>query len=351
MVFKKLKDFCISFTDDWTDQYESSNRVFKPLVTVLAAYLLLTVTLGFYWSVEPGSLNVNQIASELAMESEQGVVVGSTTTATLIAVAELLLDKPGGFITNDIMPPGVWLDNIPNWEYGALIQLRDLSRAMREVLSRSQSQSKEDLDLSLAEPRFNFDNNSWALPASESEYRDGIKFLRAYFMRLADADQSSAQFYARADNIRYWLATVESRLGSLSQRLSASVGQKRLNTDLAGDSAARQSTGASNELMVKTPWKEIDDVFYEARGSSWALIQFLKAVEVDFFDVLQNKNALVSLQQIIRQLEATQESVFSLMILNGDGFGLVANHSLVMASYISRANAAIIDLRELLAQG
>jgi hypothetical protein len=39
------------------------------------------------------------------------------------------------------------------------------------------------------------------------------------------------------------------------------------------------------------------------------------------------------------------------MILNGSGFGLWANHSLVMANYISRANAALIDLRELLAQG
>ena len=39
------------------------------------------------------------------------------------------------------------------------------------------------------------------------------------------------------------------------------------------------------------------------------------------------------------------------MILNGDGLGFLANHSLVMASYVSRANAAIIDLRTLLAQG
>ncbi|MGB2325796.1 MAG: DUF2333 family protein, partial [Pseudomonadales bacterium] len=42
---------------------------------------------------------------------------------------------------------------------------------------------------------------------------------------------------------------------------------------------------------------------------------------------------------------------WSPIILNGSGLGLVANHSLVMASYISRANAAIIDLRELLMQG
>jgi hypothetical protein len=77
----------------------------------------------------------------------------------------------------------------------------------------------------------------------------------------------------------------------------------------------------------------------------------LKAVEHDFADILQKKNALVSLRQIIRELEATQQSVWSPVILNGSGFGILANHSLVMASYISRANAAIIDLRSLLSQG
>jgi hypothetical protein len=57
------------------------------------------------------------------------------------------------------------------------------------------------------------------------------------------------------------------------------------------------------------------------------------------------------LRQIIRELEATQNTIWSPMILNGTEFGLLSNHSLVMASYIARANAAIIDLRELLSQG
>ncbi|MCH8177532.1 MAG: DUF2333 family protein, partial [Proteobacteria bacterium] len=43
--------------------------------------------------------------------------------------------------------------------------------------------------------------------------------------------------------------------------------------------------------------------------------------------------------------------LWSPMIMNGGGFGLFANHSLVMASYISRANAAVIDLRNLMEQG
>ena len=129
------------------------------------------------------------------------------------------------------------------------------------------------------------------------------------------------------------------------------MGQRRLNIDLAGDESATQSTAAPEEMVVQTPWTEIDDVFFAARGSSWALIHFLKAAEVDFAEVLEKKNARVSLQQIIRELEPTQQTIWSPFILNGDGLGLLANHSLVMASYISRANAAITDLRSLLTQG
>jgi hypothetical protein len=243
------------------------------------------------------------------------------------------------------------MDNVPNWEFGVLVQVRDFARALRNDISRSQSQSLEDPDLAIAEPQFNFNSESWLFPPTEREYEKGIEALESYLARLSSPSQDDAQFFARADNLAAWLAIVEKRLGSLSQRLSASVGQIRVNTDLAGDPNANQSTPAPAEVTSKTPWTQIDDVFYETRGSAWALIHLLKAVEHDFADILQKKNALVSLRQIIRELEATQQSVWSPVILNGSGFGILANHSLVMASYISRANAAIIDLRSLLSQG
>jgi len=339
---------------NWRDKLDAwlpGGRVLSLVLTALGLYLVICVFVGMYWSIAPAPFDVRDRAARYAAEDGGKVVTGSVTTAALIGVMETLLDKPGGYTHNDIFPPGVWLDNMPNWEYGVLIQSRDLARALREVFSRSQSQSTEDVDLVMAEPRFNFDSDSWALPASESEYRDGVKYVRKYFDRLSDPASPDAQFYARADNLRYWLTTVNTRLGSLSQRLSASVGKRRINTDLAGEEAASQSTSTPTEMMVSTPWLEIDDVFYEARGTAWALIQFLEAAEIDFADVLGKKNARVSLQQIIRELEGTQETVWSPMILNGSGFGLLANHSLVMASYISRANAAIIDLRDLLSQG
>ncbi len=317
----------------------------------LAVVTLLVILYGLsvYWSLEPEAFDIQENTRQELAGSDS--VTGAHTTAALIRVMSTLLDKPGGYLSNDIMPPSVFLDNIPNWEFGALVQSRDLARALRNDMSRSQSQSTENKDLSVAEPQFNFSNDSWILPSTEGEYREGLKALRRYLAELAKNDAQNTQFYARADNLRVWLSVVEKRLGSLSQRLSASVGQERINTDLAGDPDAAQSTQAPIQMEVHTPWLEIDDVFYEARGSTWALVHFLRAVELDFREILVKKNALVSLRQIIRELDATQQPVMSPMVLNGGGFGIVTNYSLVMASYISRANAAVIDLRNLLSEG
>ncbi|MBP7188486.1 MAG: DUF2333 family protein [Thiopseudomonas sp.] len=330
----------------------------RTLLTLVAVYLIVTIVIGWYWSQEPEFFSVQEHTQQSADKAQHSIVTGYTTVVTLKQVATTLLDKPGGYLTNDIAPPGIWLDNTPSWEYGVLVQMRDLSRALRKDFARSQSQSTEDPDLAKAEPRFNFDNKSWVLPATEDEYRLGIKSLDRYLARLSDPEKTNTQFYARADNLNNWLGDVATRLGSLSQRLSASVGKARLNMDsnqeetsLSGAPSVMSNGKDGVEEIVKTPWLQIDNVFYEARGQAWALSHFLRAIEIDFADVIAKKNATVSVRQIIRELEAAQEPLWSPMILNGDGYGVLANHSLVMANYISRANAAIIELRQLLSQG
>jgi hypothetical protein len=337
---------------DGARSYFGGGWLSRTLGTLLGLYLLAAVLVGWYWSREPDLFPVQQHAQAAAEQAQRKLVNGYTTVETLKRVSQTLLAKPGGYLSNDIAPPGLWLDNMPAWEYGVLVQVRDLSRALRKDFARSQSQSTEDPDLAKAEPRFNFDNKSWALPASETEYEQGIKSLDRYLARLADPSQPNAQFYARADNLNNWLGDTATRLGSLSQRLSASVGRVRLNTDLEPNQPVPEGQIVPvREEEVKTPWLQIDNVFYEARGQAWALSHILRAIEVDFADVLAKKNATVSVRQIIRELEAAQEPLWSPMILNGSGYGVLANHSLVMANYISRANAAIIDLRTLLSQG
>jgi hypothetical protein len=240
---------------------------------------------------------------------------------------------------------------MPNFEFGMLQTAGDLSLSLRNDLSRSQSQSKEDSDLQEVTKMLNSDNNSWLMPPSESQYRKANEYLASYLTRISDPAQPNAQFYARADNLAAYLRLVERQLGGLSQRLSAAVVHERVNTDLANDPNARQSTDAPSPMLIQTPWTQIDDNFYEARGTAFALIHILKAIQVDFQPVLANKNAEISLQQIIRELEETQSTVWSPMILNGGGFGFFANHSLVMANYVSRASAQVSELRTLLERG
>ncbi len=345
----KLKDL----VDENRDKIETMrfNRLGRVMVMSITVITLLCAALAFYWDSEPGLFDVKKNQTDLLVNVTRQPITGSATITTLITMADIMLHKPGGYLSNDIAPPGIFMDNIPNWELGVLVQIRDMARTLRNNLSRSQSQSQEDVSLVTAENQFYFDNEKWVFPESEAEYQKGIEALADYLQRLGDEQQSAAQFYARADNLRIWLSEVETRLGNISQKLSASVGKRQLDTALAGDSAANQSTLTEKELELKTPWTELDDVFYEARGTTWALIHLLGAVELDFADVLEKKNATVSLQQIIRELEPTQDPLWSPVILNGSGLGILANHSLVMASHVSRANAALIDLRRLLEQG
>ena len=323
----------------------------KWIITALITLSFLLWILSTWWSWMPPVYDVKQRTFETTATEKHQMVPGYVTTSALIDVTDWLINKQGGFLSNDILPPAIFMDNMPSFEYGVLEQARDLALVMRLDFSRSQSQSSTDADLQVAQTKLNISHKSWNLPSAEGEYADAIKALKSYRARLVSPDDTDAQFYTRADNLGDWLREVEKRLGSISQRLSASVGQERFNLDLAGDTSAKQSTQTAEEKTVKTPWLEVDDVFYESRGATWAILHFLKAVEIDFADVLKKKNATASLKQIIRELEQTQEQIWTPMVLNGSGFGVLANHSLVMANYVSRANAAIIDLRRLLEQG
>lgn len=312
-------------------------------------YALAVIALMWWWSYEPGQFDVVKFAQQRAAEHRQTPVTGSVVTGALIGCAETLLDKRGGYFSNDLFPPGLFMDNVPNWEFGVLTATRDLAREMRNKFSRSQSQSEEDADLKEADPLFSSPNDRWLLPSSEGQYRKAIAHVDGYFVRIGKNDPNGAQFYARADNLADYLDVVSTRLGSLSQRLSASVGQLRLEGDAPVDPGATKN--AQGQQIVKTPWTKIDDVFYESRGYTWALLEQLKAIEVDFAPILQRKNATVSLKQVIRELEESQKPVRSPWISNGGPFGFFANHSLVMANYVSRANAALIDLKALLDRG
>ena len=325
--------------------------------------LLILLVLGIWWGSEPDTFDVKEealaryshedIAGANLTQNVDDLPIGYVYTNTLAHMAEVLMHKPGGYLTNDVDPPGVLLDNVPSWEYGALIMLRDATTALRNHFARDQSQSAEDEDLSIAEPYFYYERNSWALPSTEAEYEKGINALHRYMSRLKDPKGGKrGQFYSRADNLWQYSEVVIKRLGGLSTRLGASTDRHEAMAMLALDVAPTEKPKIGQEILLeKTAWLEIDDVFYEARGASWALLHILKAVEYDFRLILEDKRAMRTLKSMIYSLENALTPVTSPMILNGSGFGFLANYSLSMANYIARANAAALDLRDIMNRG
>jgi len=317
----------------------------------LGVYALAIVATGVYWSLEPAAFDVRAVALERLGGDESRLRLGVITVSAVGQVARTLLEKPGGYLHNDVSLPSIYLDNMPSWEDGVLKEVRDSLGALRNDFSRSQTQSVENRDLRKAVEFLNYDGDSWILPATESEFREGIDALDRYLSALVAGDGRTAAFYPRADNLAAYLAVVEKRLGSYAQRLSASVGDSELTAALVAGSEESQAPAGAAPARIRTPWLEIDNVFYEARGYSWALLHTLKALAIDLEPVLKDKNAEVSMQQVIRDLEGATDWMWSPMVLNGQGFSFLANHSLVLASYIARANTAVLDLRILLQQG
>ena len=315
--------------------------------------VLVLFILGAWWGREPEQFNIMDSAQERAKESDiPNMPIGYVYTNTLAHIAEFLLHKSGGYITNDVAPPGVLLDNISNWEYGALVMLRDGTTALRNHFARDQSQSAEDPDLAIAEPYFYYENDSWALPSTEAEYEKGIEALHRYMVRLQKygGNVKQAQFYSRADNLWQYTEVVIKRLGGFSTRLAANSANANLAPNLSEielEEAAKQG----NTSAAKVSWLEIDDVFYEARGASWSLLHILRAIKHDFKDILLDKRAMRTVDIMIKALENALTPTLSPMVLNGDGFGLFANYSLSMANYIARANAAALDLRDIMNRG
>lgn len=298
------------------------------LPALFLLFVVLQLALAWSWSREPRAFPVNKQAP--------AAVPGVVLTRTLADVSAVLTEKRGGYLRNDLMPPGLLLDNISSWEVGVLRQVRDMSRTLHRDLGLS-PRLVEDADLADAYAAFSSDENVWAFPSSESELRRGTASLRAYADRLAAG--RDARFLVRDAYLVQWLSAVEGDLDSLSARLNAALPDHPV---LAGRIVAEARPLEPNS------WWRVDNVFYESRGSSWALLHLLKAVEIDFGPQLAERQALLSLRAAIHELEATQQALWSPVVLNGSGFGVFANHSLVMANYLNRARTDLADVRVLL---
>lgn len=291
--------------------------IWKPLLVLLVLYLVICIGLGIWWSQRPADFSVERaVAVQRGEAASSPAARGSVTVAGLMTAIETLLDKPGGYLRNDVAPPGVWLDNMPSWEYGVLSQARLMTQAL-PALSAEDSEALQQASEALAS-----DSQDWLYPAAEKRYAKAVDALGEYLASLSG--QGASGFVHNGSGLAEWLRAVGTRFGELTQRLSASVDDPDALRELGVD---------ETELPDATPWFRIDNTFFEARGDAWAFMHLLKAVARDYADVLGKAGVVGEVERIIAELELAQRQIWSPIILNGSGFGIFANHSLVLANH------------------
>jgi hypothetical protein len=326
--------------------------------------VLITLSVGMFvfvswYSQRPNIEDMERI--DVVKFDPEIKVIGYRTFHTMEVLLATLLTKRGGFIANDKLPPFSMSDDMSEFELGAIEGLRETAIVIRRRMTRSSgAQSVEDKDAVTAQTNLNIDTDSWMFPSvegwsivglrlSEGKYQVSQRHYKSLKERLIDDNPTDGNFYARTTSLIELIDSYNRVLGSHSQRLSASVG-RRMISSTAGDKNAEEAKYTPT-LETKTEWSEIDNVFWNAMGAIWVMEEMFDAVEYDFAMVLKDKQAVIIVNQIREELKRAQQVIISPVTLNGNGYGMFANHSLALANYISRASATMIDLKRLLENG
>jgi len=326
-----------------------------------AGLAVITAAVCMYVSRMPVIFDVNELARKRAVErghleedSTRRLPTGYTTVSTVIELTDWLLDKKrGGYLYNDrLFLPRYLIDNMPNFEYGMVIQLRDTVYSLRHDFSRSRAQSLERDDLITADARYNFDHNNWMIPSTESQYREGRRFVRSYLDSLTLTGAEAGQFVTRQDVLEGWLRRQQRRLGSFGVRLRANAGIYEFNPNI--DSSMEEFEdipGFDFHNQKITHWRDRDNEFYEIRGSVYVMYHIMLALRTDFEPMLNDFKAMGTMNRILSELHSACQPMVSPVVLNGDEFGFLHNHSLTLAAHIAKAHLAVQDLRVMLRGG
>ncbi len=350
---------------------------------ILLGVIILVAAVALNWSRIPPLFDVEEVAYSMAEErghfkADDELPIGYRTVSTVIHLSEMLLNKfPGqpfsaNYVSNDVFSPALTVDNIRNWEYGVVLQLRFVVQNLRNEFSRSRAQSTERPELIEADARFSFDHKSWVLPRTEDQFKEGIEYLEVYLNAIAQSETSAQMFVARQDVLDSFLRQQQRRMGSFTVRLRSNVGGYKYNpylltsedevsatpTPLPGpvtDSPLSEENNSEDQVLnfdeEVTPFFQRDDEFYEIRGSIFVLYHVMLAIKEDYRVVLDQSQAMGMMNRILSELYAASKPMQSPFLLQGQEFGIFQNHSLTMAAHLAQANNAMGDLRVLLRGG
>jgi hypothetical protein len=193
-----------------------------------------------------------------------------------VAVAAVLIEREidtHRWVANDpFFMPGSLLDNMPEYQQGIVAAISRFCLELTDQIGRTRGSSQADPDLDRAAGLLRYPGTIWIFDfrtslaptaSSEQQYRQAMEALRRYNERLG---QGQAVLETRADNL----------LGTLD----------RIAADIGSSSAA-----IDQQLAAAGFWPDFaaDNLFYANKGRLYAYYLLLRALQVDFANVVRER--------------------------------------------------------------
>ncbi len=319
-----------------------AGRIMRAAVAALILYLLCAPLIMWYEynRAFPAFFDPAPAASkgQDAGAGQAAPAKGTIFAGALITMSERMLSA---WLPNDVFYPSVLLDNPQNFQLGQLEVMRYATRVLRDKLSRQRTTDRIDPEADRAFTSFSNNPFAWVFPSAEYKFNDGVKALQKYRVGL---EQGASAFYPRADNFIELLDQLTSLLGGVDTRLANAPreGSVRMSEETAGDPYLK----GEQMVQAKTPWAQIDDNFYFARGVAYGIREVLAAARYEFRDVIRLKRSQELVDSVIEELGlADFEPVF---VLNGSRDSIFANHSLSLMATLEDVRQKMISLQHML---
>jgi len=298
-------------------------------VGLLAAALLV---LAVYYPV--GMAIVHRIDDDPGFRLDEGALAPNAARSVAIAAALIRREtEQTRWVANDPwFMPGAALDNMPNFQMGAIGALARFSFELADQLGRTRGSSQTDPDLQEAAGQLQYQGTVWVIDfatswapttPSEKRYQAAARSLERYNARLA---QGQAVFERRSDNLLSTLDRIALDLGATSAALDRHV------TENAGAFLDRKA----------------DDLFYGVKGQTYAYFLVLRELGRDFDKLIGERELGVAWTQTLASLEEAA-TLAPFVIVNGlPDSNLQPSHLAAQGFYVLRARAQLREITNIL---
>jgi len=210
----------------------------------------------------------------------------------------------------------VGTDNPRSFQLGELGVYRRVTEELREHLTRMTTSDRMEPRMVTAFNSWAYTSDKWMMIASESSYGNGLDALKSY---QRDLNAGTVKLTVTSYNLDRLLDKLSSSLSEVSQRLE-------------------------DGTNGKVSWLLIDKSYYRAQGTMFATVQILKAVQVDFAEVLNAKQAADILSNLIQKVESDQNYMADPWVVM-NGYGGTVSHPALLNQAIQGANREMDKLR------